>query len=98
MTKFLYQYLDKENLHYLAELHDEDGVMGEDFFNTTEEFLEHVKENNIEYVGAIDFNVHLSEVVNKEGGIESMNGRIYPPDFFKKLCTMKEIKDLITKI
>jgi hypothetical protein len=60
----MYQYLDKEKLHYLAELCDEEGVLGEDFFDTTEDFLEHVKENNIEYVGEIDFNVHLSEVVN----------------------------------
>ena len=107
MIRHMYQYLKSEKLHYLAELDDEEGVIGEDFFESTEEFLEHVKENDIKYVGKIDAELMLSEMLNKELkneiesnkelGIEPMNGRIYPPDFLKKQYKMKEIKDLTTK-
>lgn len=34
-----YQYLNDEKLHYLTEVHPEDGILGELFFETTEEFL-----------------------------------------------------------
>tara|TARA_R110000851_G_scaffold196444_2_gene347351 strand:- start:4347 stop:4658 length:312 start_codon:yes stop_codon:yes gene_type:complete len=70
MIRNMYQYLDKEKLHYLAELCDEEGVLGEDFFDSTEEFLEHVKENNIEYVGEIDAELMLTELLTKNIKIE----------------------------
>ena len=46
-TKWLCQYLDLENMYYLVELHDEDGIMGEHFFETEEELDIYIKNNNI---------------------------------------------------
>jgi len=69
----MYQYLKDENLHYLAELHDDDGVLGEDFFNTTEEFLEYTKVNNITFVGEINAEVMLTELLTKNIRIEYDN-------------------------
>lgn len=68
MFKFMYQYLDGENLHYLAELDDEEGVMGEYFFNSTEEFLDYTKENDIKFEGAIDAELMLTELLTKDVG------------------------------
>lgn len=68
--RFMYQYLKDEKLHYLAELHDDDGVLGEDFFDNTEEFLEHTKANNINFVGEVDAELMLTELLTKNIRIE----------------------------
>lgn len=47
MNKWLYQYLTEENLYYLSEHHPEDGVLGEDCFETFTELEKYVKDNNI---------------------------------------------------
>lgn len=46
-TIWLKQYLEDENLHYLTELHEEDGILGEYFFYTAKELNDYVKENKI---------------------------------------------------
>jgi len=66
----MYQYLKNEKLHYLAELDDEEGVMGEDFFESTEAFLDYVEANNIEYVGEIDAELYITELLTKNIEIE----------------------------
>jgi len=41
------QYLRDESLYYLTELHPEDGILGEFFFNTQKEMDTYIKKNKI---------------------------------------------------
>jgi hypothetical protein len=46
-TKWLGQYLRNEDMFYIVEMHPEDGVEGEYFFDTKEEVDKFIIENNI---------------------------------------------------
>ena len=65
-----YQYLEDEKLHYLTEVHPEDGILGELFFETTEEFLDYTKKHNITFKGEVDAKVFLDELIVKNVEIE----------------------------
>lgn len=47
VTEWKYQYLLGENLHYLVELHPDEGIISENFFETFEEYMAFVRENRI---------------------------------------------------
>jgi len=66
MDGWYYQYLKDEKLHYLTEVHPEDGILGELFFESTEEFLDYTEKNNITFNGEIDAEVFLGELLTKE--------------------------------
>jgi hypothetical protein len=49
-TTWYYQYLIGEDIHYVTELHPEDGILTECFFKTWEEVETYAKENNIKKI------------------------------------------------
>ncbi len=46
-TYYLYQFLEDENLHYLSHHSSLHGVIGEEFFETYEEYKRYTKEHNL---------------------------------------------------
>lgn len=46
-TTWYLQYFRFEDIYYLAELHDEDGIITELFFDTKTEIVDYIKNNNI---------------------------------------------------
>jgi hypothetical protein len=65
MNNWHYQYLEDEKLHYLTELHPEDGILGEHFFETEDEYKKYVKENNLMVFPKVDFEKEIGKVVDK---------------------------------
>lgn len=47
VTEWLYQYLTDENIHYLVEMHPEEGIISELFFDTHDEYREYITINEI---------------------------------------------------
>ena len=43
MLRYLAQYLEQEDMYYLVSMHEEDGITGEWYFETKEEYLLEVK-------------------------------------------------------
>jgi hypothetical protein len=47
ITYHLYQFLENENLHYLTHNSSLHGIIGENFFETYEEYKKHITDNNL---------------------------------------------------
>ena len=49
-SRWLFQYLRDEDMYYLVEETEMDGVIGEHFFETEEEAEEYIEENKLDVI------------------------------------------------
>ena len=47
MNEWHYQYIKEEQLHYITEIHSDDGVITEEFPNTLDDVYKFLNDNNI---------------------------------------------------
>ena len=83
MNTWHYQYLNDEKLHYLVEIHPEDGILGEHFFKTAQEILDYAEEHKINFNGKIDAELYISEEMERDFAIELIKEINETPNYTK---------------